>query len=110
MLSMTEGGSMLAVATTALFILGFVGMAAGTLYFLLERNELKAANRGVAVYAAIITFVATIMYFMMMNLALAGGVPRAMDGSPLATTACRSSGSSGKKAKPLKWWGSKCAG
>jgi bacteriorhodopsin len=75
---MTEGGSMLAVATTALFILGFVGMAAGTLYFLLERNELKAANRGVAVYAAIITFVATIMYFMMMNLAIAGGVNQTM--------------------------------
>jgi len=78
MLSMTEGGSMLAVATTALFILGFVGMAAGTLYFLLERNELKAGNRGVAVYASIITFVATIMYFMMMNLAIAGGAGQTM--------------------------------
>lgn len=70
---MTEGNSMLANATTALFILGFVGMAAGTLYFLLERNELKAANRGVAVYAAIITFVATIMYYIMMTTVLNGG-------------------------------------
>jgi bacteriorhodopsin len=69
---MTEGDSVLAFATTALFILGFVGMAAGTLYFLLERNELKAGHRNVAVYAAIITFVATIMYYIMMTTVLSG--------------------------------------
>ena len=69
---------MLAVATTAMFVLGFVGMAAGTLYFLLEKPELKAQHRNVAVYAAIITFVASIMYYNMMNLALAGDVGSTM--------------------------------
>ena len=78
MLSLTQGDSMLAVATTAMFVLGFVGMAAGTLYFLLEKPELKAGHRNVAIYAAIITFVASIMYFNMMNLALAGDVGSTM--------------------------------
>jgi len=78
MLSLTQGDSMLAVATTAMFVLGFVGMAAGTLYFLLEKPELKAQHRNVAVYAAIITFVASIMYYNMMNLALAGDVGSTM--------------------------------
>ena len=78
MLSLTQGDSMLAVATTALFILGFVGMAAGTLYFLLEKPELKPQHRSVAIYAAIITFVASVMYFMMMTLALSGGINQTM--------------------------------
>lgn len=78
MLSLTQSDSMLAVATVAMFVLGFVGMAAGTLYFLLEKGELKAQYRSVAIYASIITFVATIMYFMMMTTALAGGVGQTM--------------------------------
>jgi len=78
MLSLTQGDSMLAVATVAMFILGFVGMAAGTLYFLLEKAELKTQHRNVAIYASIITFVATIMYFMMMTAALGGGVGQTM--------------------------------
>lgn len=78
MASLTQGDSMLAIATVAMFILGFVGMAAGTLYFLLEKSELKPAHRNVAIYAAIITFVATIMYFMMMTLAMGGGIDQTM--------------------------------
>ncbi len=69
---------MLSVATTAMFILGFVGMAAGTLYFLLEKPELKPQHRSVAIYASIITFVAAIMYFMMMTLALGGAANQTM--------------------------------
>lgn len=69
---------MLAVATSALFVLGFVGMAAGTVYFVLEKPELKPQHRSVAIYAAIITFVASIMYYNMMNLALAGDVASTM--------------------------------
>ncbi len=69
---------MLAVATSALFVLGFVGMAAGTVYFVLEKPELKPQHRSVAIYAAIITFVAAIMYYNMMNLALAGDVGSTM--------------------------------
>lgn len=78
MLGLTQEGSMLAVATLAMFILGFVGMASGTLYFLLQKNELKAANRNVAIYASIITFVATIMYFMMMTVAMGGDIGSTM--------------------------------
>jgi len=78
MLSLTQGDSMLAVATSALFVLGFVGMAAGTVYFVLEKPELKPQHRSVAIYAAIITFVAAIMYYNMMNLALAGDVGSTM--------------------------------
>ncbi|MTA82118.1 MAG: rhodopsin [Actinobacteria bacterium] len=78
MLSLTQGDSMLAVATTALFVLGFVGMAAGTVYFVMEKPELKPQHRSVAIYAAIITFVAAIMYYNMMNLALAGDIGSTM--------------------------------
>jgi sensory rhodopsin len=78
MLSLTQGDSMLHVATTALFVLGFVGMAAGTLYFVLEKPELKPQHRSVAIYAAIITFVAAIMYYNMMNLALDGDIGSTM--------------------------------
>lgn len=69
---------MLHVATTALFVLGFVGMAAGTVYFVMEKPELKPQHRSVAIYAAIITFVAAIMYYNMMNLALAGDIGSTM--------------------------------
>ena len=46
-------------------MLGFVAMAAGTLWFYLERNDLKPELRSVATYAAVITFVAAIMYYVM---------------------------------------------
>jgi bacteriorhodopsin len=53
-------------------------MAAGTLYFVLEKPELKPQHRSVAIYAAIITFVAAIMYYNMMNLALDGDIGSTM--------------------------------
>lgn len=49
----------------AFFMLGFVGMAAGTLWFIMERNDLKPELRAIATYAAVITFVASIMYYVM---------------------------------------------
>jgi sensory rhodopsin len=55
----------LLVITQAFFMLGFVAMAAGTLYFVLERGDLKPEHRIAATYAAIITFVAAIMYWTM---------------------------------------------
>ncbi len=55
----------LLVITQAFFMLGFVGMAAGTLYFILERNDIKPEHRATATYAAIITFIAAIMYWIM---------------------------------------------
>lgn len=51
--------------TQAFFMLGFVAMAAGTLYFILERNDIKPEHRITATYAAIITFIAAIMYWIM---------------------------------------------
>ena len=49
----------------AFFMLGFVAMAAGTLWFYLERKELKPEFRSVATYAAVITLSAAIMYYVM---------------------------------------------
>lgn len=46
-------------------MLGFVAMAAGTLWFYLERNDLKPELRSIATYAAVITFIAAIMYYVM---------------------------------------------
>ena len=51
--------------TQAFFMLGFVAMAAGTLYFVLERNDIKPEHRMTATYAGIITFIAAIMYWIM---------------------------------------------
>jgi bacteriorhodopsin len=49
----------------AFFMLGFVAMAAGTFYFVLERGDLKPERRSVATYAAVITLVASILYYVM---------------------------------------------
>merc|ERR1711904_655 len=51
--------------TQAFFMLGFVAMAAGTLYFVLERGDLKPEHRIAATYAGAITFIAAIMYWIM---------------------------------------------
>jgi sensory rhodopsin len=58
----------LLVITQAFFMLGFVAMAAGTLYFVMERGDLKPQHRIAATYAAIITFIAAIMYWIMTDL------------------------------------------
>lgn len=58
----------------AFFMLGFVAMAAGTLWFFMERNDLKPELRSVATYAAVITFVASILYYVMKDMvAFPGG-------------------------------------
>jgi bacteriorhodopsin len=49
-------------------MLGFVAMAAGTLYFVMERGDLKPQHRIAATYAAIITFIAAIMYWIMTDI------------------------------------------
>lgn len=54
--------------TQAFFMLGFVAMAAGTLYFVLERGDLKPEHRITATYAGAITFIAAIMYWIMTDL------------------------------------------
>lgn len=52
----------------AFFMLGFVAMAAGTVWFILERNDLKPELRSVATYAAVITFVAAVLYYVMKDI------------------------------------------
>jgi len=52
----------LVLATQYMFWVGFVGMAAGTLYFLVERNSLPEKYRSTATVAALVTFVAAIHY------------------------------------------------
>jgi len=54
--------------TQALLMLGFVAMAAGTLYFLLERTELKPEHKATATYAAVVTFIAAILYWQMKDM------------------------------------------
>lgn len=49
----------------AFFMLGFVAMAAGALWFFMERNVLKPELRPVATYATVIAFVAAILYYVM---------------------------------------------
>jgi sensory rhodopsin len=51
--------------TQNMFMLGFVAMAAGAFYFFMERNDLKPEHRSVATYAAVIAFVAAILYYAM---------------------------------------------
>jgi sensory rhodopsin len=56
---------LLVLATQYTFWIGFVGMAAATLYFLLERGDLKAEYRSTATLAALVTFVAAVHYYYM---------------------------------------------
>ena len=48
-----------------MFMLGFVAMAAGGVWFVLERNDIKVEHRSVATYAAVIAFIAATMYYTM---------------------------------------------
>jgi sensory rhodopsin len=56
---------LLVLATQYLFWVGFVGMAAGTLYFLVERDSLPEKYKSTATVAALVTFVAAIHYHAM---------------------------------------------
>ena len=55
----------LMVITQSFFMLGFVAMAAGTLYFVLERGDIKPEHRITATYAGLITFIAAVMHWIM---------------------------------------------
>jgi bacteriorhodopsin len=69
--------------TQALFMLGFVSMAAGTLYFILERTELEPEHKKTATYAALITFIAAILYWQMKDMV---GFPGFADVSAIEST------------------------
>lgn len=53
------------IGTKYLFWVGFVGMAAGALYFFMERNSLTPKLRSTATISGLVCFVAAIHYFGM---------------------------------------------
>jgi bacteriorhodopsin len=69
--------------TQAMFMLGFVAMAAGTLYFVLERSALKEEHRATATYAALVTFIAAIFYWQMKDVV---GFPGVTDVAAIEST------------------------
>lgn len=70
--------------TQAMFMLGFVSMAAATFYFVLQRGEYKAEHRSTITYAAVITFIAAIMYWQMKDIVMFPGGPA--DASVISNT------------------------
>ena len=64
---MTDG-SLLVLATQYSFAASFAAMAAGTLYFLMERANLTPDYSPVASLAAMVSFVAAINYFAMKDM------------------------------------------
>ncbi|TFE00124.1 bacteriorhodopsin [Jeotgalibacillus sp. R-1-5s-1] len=74
--------NLLVLATQYMFWVGFVGMAAGTLYFLVERNSLAPEYRSTATVAALVTFVAAIHYYFMKDAVGTSGLLSEIDGFP----------------------------
>lgn len=77
-----EDVNLLVLATQYMFWVGFVGMAAGTLYFLIERNSLAPEYRSTATVAALVTFVAAIHYYFMKQAVGESGLLSEIDGFP----------------------------
>lgn len=74
--------NLLVLATQYMFWVGFVGMAAGTLYFLVERNSLAPEYRSTATVAALVTFVAAIHYYFMKDAVGTSGLLSEITGFP----------------------------
>ncbi|GEL08121.1 bacteriorhodopsin [Salisediminibacterium halotolerans] len=77
-----EEMSFLVLATQYMFWVGFVGMAAGTLFFLVERNSLNPEYRSTATVAALVTFVAAVHYFFMKDAVGTSGLISEIQGFP----------------------------
>ncbi len=77
-----EDVNLLVLATQYMFWVGFVGMAAGTLYFLVERSSLAPEYRSTATVAALVTFVAAIHYYFMKQAVGDSGLLSEIDGFP----------------------------
>lgn len=77
-----EDVNLLVLATQYMFWVGFVGMAAGTLYFLVERNSLAPEYRSTATVAALVTFVAAIHYYFMKQAVGESGLLSEINGFP----------------------------
>jgi sensory rhodopsin len=77
-----EEVSFLVLATQYMFWVGFVGMAAGTLYFLVERSSLNPEYRSTATVAALVTFVAAVHYFFMKDAVGTSGLVSEIEAFP----------------------------
>lgn len=80
--NVSEEVNLLVLATQYMFWVGFVGMAAATLYFLVERNSLDPEYRSVATVAALVTFVAAIHYYFMKDAVGDSGLLSEITGFP----------------------------
>lgn len=60
--------NLLVYATQYMFSVAFVGMAAGSLYFILERKNLAPEMQRLASICAVVPFVACLNYFYMKNM------------------------------------------
>jgi len=70
-----EGGLTLQVITHYLFWVGCVGMGAGTVFFLAERNSVPKRLRSTMTVAAIVTGIACFHYYRMASVYEAGAFP-----------------------------------
>ncbi|TVP82495.1 MAG: rhodopsin [Alkalicoccus sp.] len=77
-----EEVNFLVLATQYMFWVGFVGMAAGTLFFLVERGSLSPEYRSTATVAALVTFVAAVHYFFMKDAVGTSGLISEIEGFP----------------------------
>jgi len=73
----------LVTITQAMFMLGFVSMAAATFYFVMQRNDYKPEHRATISYAAVITFIAAVMYWQMKDIV---GFPMQGSAAQIAAT------------------------
>jgi sensory rhodopsin len=76
--------STLALATQYTFWITFCGMAAGSLYFFMERSSLPEKYRSVATLASVYTFIAAVNYYNMKEMVGLNGDPAALANFPTA--------------------------
>ncbi len=75
-----NGFSLLVLATQYSFVAAFAAMSAGTLYFMMERNNLTPDYSPVASLAAMVSFVAAINYFTMKGMVGVDGQAKSLAG------------------------------
>ncbi len=72
----------LVLITQYTFWVGFVGMAAATLYFFMEKDSLDPEYRSTATIAALVTFVAAIHYYAMKDIVGTDGMASSLANFP----------------------------
>ncbi|SDW19175.1 Bacteriorhodopsin [Marinococcus luteus] len=77
-----EEVNLLVLATQYMFWVGFVGMAAATLFFLVERSSLNPEYRSTATVAGLVTFVAAVHYYFMKDAVGTSGLVSEIEAFP----------------------------